>query len=74
MLLGTLDSHMQKKELGPLSYTRHKNKFKMDERPTGETANRSKILEENTGSNLFDLGHSNFLPDSVRRQGKQKQK
>ena len=22
-----------------------------------------KILEENTGSNLFDLGHSNFLLD-----------
>ena len=23
-----------------------------------------KILEDNTGSNLFDLGHSNFLPDT----------
>ncbi|KAF0884557.1 LORF2 protein, partial [Crocuta crocuta] len=22
-----------------------------------------KILEENTGSNIFDIGHSNFLPD-----------
>ena len=24
-----------------------------------------KILEENTGSNLFDLGHSNFLLDTL---------
>ena len=25
--------------------------------------NTIKILEENTGSNLFDLGHSNFFQD-----------
>ena len=31
----------------------------MDERPKCKT--RNKILEENTGRNLFDLGHSNFL-------------
>jgi len=30
MVLGKLDSNMQKKETGPLSYTIHKNKFKMD--------------------------------------------
>ena len=30
-----------------------------------------KILEENTGSNLFDIGHSNFLLDiSPEARGK----
>ena len=44
----------------PLSYTRHKNKLKMDEIVRQESI---KILE-NTGSNLCDLGHSNFLLDT----------
>uniref|UniRef100_A0ABI7YX85 Uncharacterized protein n=1 Tax=Felis catus TaxID=9685 RepID=A0ABI7YX85_FELCA len=39
MILGKLDSNMQKNETGPLSYTIHKNKFKMDERPKYETKN-----------------------------------
>ena len=39
MVLEKLDSHMQKNETGPLSYTIHKNKFKMDERPKCETGN-----------------------------------
>ena len=38
-LLGKLDSDMQKNEPGPLSYTIHKNKLKMDERPKWETGN-----------------------------------
>ena len=33
MVLGKLDSDMQKNEPGPLSYTIHKTKLKMDERP-----------------------------------------
>ena len=33
VVLGKLDSDMQKNEPGPLSYTIHKNKLKMDERP-----------------------------------------
>ena len=36
-VLGKLDSDMQKNELGPLSYTMHKNKLKMDERPKCKT-------------------------------------
>ena len=36
MVLRKLDSHMQN-ETGPLSYTIHKNKFKMDEIPKCET-------------------------------------
>ena len=37
MVLGKLDGDMQKNEPGPLSYTIHKNKLKMDERPKLET-------------------------------------
>ena len=39
-VLGKLDSNMQKKETGPLYYTIQEHKFKMDERPKCETANR----------------------------------
>ena len=62
MVLEKLDNDMQKNETGPLPHTIHKNKLKMDERPKCETRYHQ-ILEENTGSNLFDLGHSNFLLD-----------
>ena len=37
MVLGKLDSDMQKNEPGPLSYTRHKNKLKVDEGPKCKT-------------------------------------
>ena len=37
-----LDSDMQKNETGPLSYTIHRNKLNMDERPKYETKNQSK--------------------------------
>ena len=36
IVLGKLDNNMQKNETGPLSYTIHKNEFKMDERPKCE--------------------------------------
>ena len=48
MVLGKLDSHMQKNEPGPLFYTIHKDQFNI----------RSEIIkrqEENIGSNLFDI-------------------
>ena len=37
MVLGKLDSDVQKNGIGPLSHTIHKNKLKMDERPKSET-------------------------------------
>ena len=39
MLLGKLDSNMQKNEPGPLSYIIHKNKLKLDERPKCKIGN-----------------------------------
>ena len=59
MVLGTLDSDMQKNEPGPLSYTRHKNKLKMDERPQCKSGSHQNPQGENGQG--FDLGHSNFL-------------
>ena len=43
-------------EPGPLSYTIHKNKLKMDEKPKCKTGSHQKPRGES-----FDLGHSNFL-------------
>ena len=60
MVLGKLDSNMQKNEAGPLSYTNHKNKLKMD-KDLNVRQEAIKILEEKAVKNLFDLGHSNFL-------------
>ena len=65
MVLGKLDSHMQKNETGPFPYTTHENRLKMDERPQCETKVSIKILEENTGSNLFDLSRSNFFLETL---------
>ena len=60
MVLGKLDSDMQKNELLPLSDTIHKNKLKMDERPKRTTGSHQNPREESR-QNLFDLSCSNFL-------------
>ena len=46
MVLGKLDGHMQKNETGPFSYTIHKNKLQMDERPQCETGIHQNPREE----------------------------
>ena len=51
---------MQKNESGPLSYTRHKNKLKMDEGPKRKTGSHQNPRGESRKS-LFDLCCSNFL-------------
>ena len=60
MMLGKLDSDMQKNEPGPLSYTIHKNNLKMDESPKCKTGSHQNPRGK-AGKNLFDLGRSNFL-------------
>ena len=62
MVLGELDSNMQKNETGPLSYTLHRRNSKRgkDLNVRQETI---KIQEEKAGSHLFDLSCSNFLLD-----------
>ena len=52
MVFGKLDSHMQKNEIGPLSYTTHKNKLKMDERPKYETGNHQNPRGEHRQKSL----------------------
>ena len=60
MVLGKLDSDMQKNEQGPLSYIIQKNKLKMM-KDLNVRKEAIKILEEKAGKNLSDLGRSNFL-------------
>ena len=43
MVLGKLDNNMQKNEPGPLSYTIHKYKLKMDERQIGRASCRERV-------------------------------
>ena len=60
MVLGKLDGNMQKNEPGPLSYTIHKNKLKMDGRPKCKTGSHQ-IPQGESRQNLFDLARSNFF-------------
>ena len=64
MVLGELDSNMQKNETRPLSYTIHKNKLKMDKGPECDTGNHQNPRGESRKKNLCDLSRSNFLLDT----------
>ena len=62
MLLGDLDSYMQKNKIRPPTYTIHKSKFKMDKRLT-ITYDTIKVVEENIGRKISDIPRSNILTD-----------
>ena len=70
MVLGKLDSDMQKNEPRPLSYTKINSKEVKDLnlRPNLDLdlnlKEAIKILKEKAGKDLFDLGHSNFVLNS----------
>ena len=65
---------MQKYETGPLSYTMHKNKLKVGERPKCKTGRHQNPKEKKTGSNLFDLITATSYLTGLWARGKQKQK
>ena len=60
--VGKTDVNMQKNETGPLYYSIQKisSKWIKDLNVRTKTV---KILQENIGSNLLDIGHSSFLLD-----------
>ena len=60
MVLGDLDSYMQKNE-SP-TYTIHKNKFEMDKR-LKKSCDTIKVLEENIGRKISDIPCSNIFTD-----------
>ena len=60
VVLGKLDSDMHKNEPGPLSYTIHKKKLKMDKSPQCKTGSHQNPRGESR-QNLSDLARSNFL-------------
>ena len=64
---------MQRNETRPLSYTRHKDKLKWM-KDLNVRQDSIKILEENTGNTLFELGHSNFLQDTSMKAREAKAK
>lgn len=71
MLLGKPDFHLQKNEIGPLSYTVHRINSKwiknLNVRPK-----TMKLLEENFGEKLLGIGFSNdFLDITLKTLGYQ---
>ena len=64
MVLGELDSYMQKNETQSPTYSIHKNKFKVDKRLKYDTV---KFLQENIGRKISDVPCSNIFADMSLR-------
>ena len=62
MVLGDLDSYVQKNETQSPTYAIHKNKFKVDKR-LKLSRNTIKVLEENIGRKISGIPHCNILTE-----------
>ena len=60
MVLGKLNSNMQKNDIRTLYNTIHKNKLKMDQNLNIKLDSR-KLIEENMGRTLFDINCRKIL-------------
>ena len=67
MVLGKLDSHMEKNEIRTHPNTIHKNKLQMDERPRYNTRHYITLVEENIGQTLSHINDSNIFSDPPLR-------
>ena len=67
MVLGKLDSHMQKNEIRTLPNTIHKNNSKWI-KDLNIWPDSIKLLEENIGRTLYDINHSKILFDPPPRE------
>ena len=61
MVLGELDSYVQKNETQSPTYTIHKSKFQVDKRLRSH--NTIKVLEENIVRKISDIPQSNIFTD-----------
>ena len=62
MVLGDLDSYVQRNETRSPTYTMHKNKLKIDKRLKYK-CNTINVLEENIGRKISDIPGINILTD-----------
>ena len=66
MVLGDLDSYMQKNETRSPTYTIHKNKFKVV-KDLNISRDTIKVLEENIGRKISDIPGSNIFTNMSPR-------
>ena len=66
MVLGDLDSYVQKNETHSPPYTIQKNKLKM-KKDLNRSSDTTKVLEENIGRKISDVPHSNIFTNMSPR-------